>query len=53
LFTACKDKAQRKAFVDNLLYASRDARSRGRDAHNGPAMVLLTLRANIKHPSAR
>jgi len=42
LFTACKDKTQRKAFVDNLLYAASAS-----GAHDGPTMVVLTLRADF------
>jgi Effector-associated domain 7/AAA ATPase domain/WD domain, G-beta repeat len=40
LFTACKDEAERKAFIGNLLEAASGA-------HNGPVLVLLTLRADF------
>lgn len=38
LFTLCKDNAERKAFVDNLLTASQE---------DGVATVVLTLRADF------
>ena len=48
LFTACKDEAQRKAFVDNLLYAvgasSPVAEAKGegrREAGGGPTLVVI------------
>ena len=47
LFTACKDKAQRKAFVDNLLYAANGTHEGGRSRGHGPTLVLLTLRADF------
>lgn len=40
IFTLCKDEAERKAFVDNLLYAA--AESTG-----GPAIVILIFRADF------
>lgn len=38
LFTLCRDEAERKAFVDNLLTAC---------AEGGPARVIVTLRADF------
>ena len=38
LFTLCRDDAERKAFVDNLLYASRN---------HGPTAVVVVLRADF------
>ncbi|HEV3471196.1 MAG TPA: TIR domain-containing protein [Pyrinomonadaceae bacterium] len=39
LFTLCRDRRQRHAFLDNLLYASRVA--------GGQALVIITLRTDF------
>jgi len=39
LFTLCRDEAERKAFIDNLLTASA--------VEDGPTLVILTLRADF------
>jgi formylglycine-generating enzyme required for sulfatase activity len=44
-FTLCKDPAQRKAFIENLLTASADE-------NGGPLRVVLTLRADFYHRCA-
>jgi hypothetical protein len=46
LFTLCKDKAQRKAFVDNLLTAACPEDG-GCDPDNTSTLVVLTLRADF------
>ncbi|MCS6846200.1 MAG: hypothetical protein RMN52_00625 [Anaerolineae bacterium] len=40
LFTICKDKTLRRAFVDNVLYAASDE-------HDGPLAALIALRADF------
>lgn len=44
-FTLCKDPAERKAFIENLLAASQGG-------ENGPLRVVLTLRADFYHHCA-
>ena len=41
-FTLCKDPAERKAFIENLLAASADE-------NDGPLRLVLTLRADFYH----
>ena len=41
-FTLCKDPAERKAFIENLLTASADE-------NGGPLRLVLTLRADFYH----
>jgi WD40 repeat protein len=40
LFTACKDEAERRAFIDNLLHAAAPETA-------GPTIVVITLRADF------
>jgi hypothetical protein len=42
LFTACKDEAERKTFVGNLLYASAPET-------DGPTIVVIALRVDFYH----
>ena len=46
LFTACKDDAERKAFVENLLYAVAPETE-------GPTIVVVALRADFYHHCAQ
>jgi WD40 repeat protein len=39
-FTLCKDEAQRRAFVDNLIYASNEVQ-------DGPTVVVIIFRADF------
>jgi len=39
MFTACKDEAERKTFVDNLLYAVAET--------GGQTLVVIVLRADF------
>ncbi|MCA9964671.1 MAG: hypothetical protein KC423_10525 [Anaerolineales bacterium] len=45
LFTLCKDEAERRAFVENVLYAVEEATA-------CPLTVVLTLRADFYHRCA-
>jgi hypothetical protein len=47
LFTQCKDKAQRKAFVDNLLAAACPEAGGGCNPDDTSTLVVLTLRADF------
>jgi WD40 repeat protein len=47
LFTLCKDKAQRKAFVDNLLAAACPEAGGGCNPDDTSTLVVLTLRADF------
>jgi len=44
IFTLCRDEPERRAFVENLLYAAA--------AGEGQAMVVLTVRADFYHRCA-
>ena len=46
LFTACKDAAERQAFVDNLMAAVAEENS-------SPTVVIITLRADFYHHCAQ
>ena len=46
LFTACKDQAERKAFIDNLLAAVAEETA-------GATMLVITLRADFYHHCAQ
>jgi WD40 repeat protein/DNA-binding SARP family transcriptional activator len=54
LFTQCRDPAQRRAFVDNLLTAANASplgEKEGSD--DGPTVVVITLRADFYHHCAQ
>jgi len=54
LFTQCRDPAQRRAYIDNLLTAagvSSYGREEGPD--DGPTVVVITLRADFYHHCAQ
>ena len=40
IFTQCKDEAERKAFIDNLIYASAELT-------DGPTIVIIVFRADF------
>lgn len=54
LFTQCRDLAQRKAFVDNLLTAAGVSSPEEREGvDDGPTFVVITLRADFYHHCAQ
>ncbi|MGD2147909.1 MAG: BTAD domain-containing putative transcriptional regulator, partial [Anaerolineae bacterium] len=54
LFTQCRDPAQRRAFIDNLLTAAgAPSPSPGEGWGAGPTIVVITLRADFYHHCAQ
>jgi len=58
LFTQCRDPAQRRAFIDNLLAAANapspsQGEGWGEGQVDGPTIVVITLRADFYHHCAQ
>jgi WD40 repeat protein/DNA-binding SARP family transcriptional activator len=54
LFTQCRDPAQRKAFIDNLLTAAGVASPGEKEGtDDGPTVMVITLRADFYHHCAQ
>jgi WD40 repeat protein/DNA-binding SARP family transcriptional activator len=54
LFTQCRDPAQRRAFIDNLLTAAGVASPGEKEGtDDGPTVMVITLRADFYHHCAQ